>query len=452
MTSADSQPGRLPDPTDTSTATTSTVPVDAEVPAAKQRTFAALSVRNYRLYFLGMAVSNNGTWMQRIAQDWLVFSLTGSSFAVGVTTALQFGPMLFFGLFGGLIADRYDQRKLLLITQSVLGALAVILAALTLTGNIRVEYIYLVALGLGLVTVVDNPARQTFVGVMVPKELMRNAVSLNTGNFQLARLTGPALAGVLIAAAGPGWAFALNALTFVATIGALLAMRASDLQVLPRAERAKGQLREGLRYVAARPHLLWTIVLVFFVGCFGFNFPIILTAYAGTEFHGGAGLYGWLNSTIAVGSLVGALLAARRTVVTVRMLYAAAAGFGVMLMLTGATPWLWLFLPVLAVTGLAGVSFNAMANSTVQLATDASLRGRVMSLYFVVMMGSTPIGSLLVGWITEHWGAPIALGISGVVVVLAALGCGYLAARQAGLRISLDPRPGRRHLVVAART
>ncbi len=414
-------------------------------------TFAALHVRNYRLYFLGALISNNGTWMQRIAQDWLVFSLTGSSFAVGVTTALQFGPMLFFGLFGGLIADRYPQRRLLLMTQVVLGMLAASLAVITLTGTVRVEYIYLIALGLGFATVIDNPARQSFVGVMVPSDLMRNAVSLNIGNFQLARLTGPAIAGLLIAAVGPGWAFTVNAVSFLAVIIGLLMMRPSELQRSPRAPRASGQLRESLRYVAARPNLLWTIVLVFFIGSLGFNFPIILTAYAGDIFGGGPGLYGWLNSTMAVGSLAGALIAARRVSGSMRMLFGLGIFFGGMLIVVGLVSWLPAFLPVLALTGLAGVSVNTLGNSSVQLATDPQLRGRVMSLYFLVLMGSTPIGSLIVGWITERWGAPTALIVSGSICVLASLGCAVLAARQAGISIKLDRRRGHQHLVLDRR-
>lgn len=432
---------------------TDTVTQDSSSPTSPQRTptFASLRVRNYRLYFLGGLISNNGTWMQRIAQDWLVFSLTGSSFAVGVTTALQFGPMLFFGLLGGLIADRYPQRRLLLITQVVLGLLAATLAVITLTGMVRVGYIYLIALGLGLVTVVDNPARQTFVGVMVPSGLMRNAVSLNTGNFQLARLTGPAIAGLLIAAVGPGWAFAVNALSFVAVISGLLLMRPAEFEPMARAARGRGQLREGLAYVAARPQLLWTVVLVFFIGCFGFNFPIIMTAYAGIVFHGGASLYGWMNSTMAVGSLIGALLAARRATAPLRLIFAVGGVFGLTLILVGLTPLLTLFLPVLALSGMAGVTFNTLANSSVQLATDPSLRGRVMSLYFLVLMGSTPIGSLSIGWVTENWGAANALLISGAICALAAAGCGLLAARQAGISVRLDPRRGHQHVVLARR-
>lgn len=443
---------RARDTADPSTDPAAEAPAGESGAPARVGTFASLKVRNYRLYFLGGLVSNNGTWMQRIAQDWLVFSLTGSSFAVGVTTALQFGPMLLLGLWGGLLADRVSQRKLLLVSQTVLGLLATALAVLTLTGAVTVGAIYLIALGLGLATVIDNPARQSFVGVMVPPSLMRNAVSLNTGNFQLARLTGPAIAGLVIAGVGPGWAFVVNAVSFLATIAGLLAMRPAEFQPAARAARGSGQLREALRYVGARPHLVWTIVLVFFIGTFGFNFPIILTAYAGDVFHGNAGLYGWLNSTMAAGSLVGALLAARRAVVGLRVLFSAAAVFALLLVAVGLTSWLPLFCVLLALTGMAGVSFNSMGNASVQLATDPVLRGRVMSLYFLVLMGSTPIGSLLVGWITEHWGAPVALIISGSVCLLASIGCAALAARQAGLSVRWDPRPGHRHLVVAPRT
>ncbi len=388
-------------------------------------TFASLRVRNYRLYFIGAAISNNGTWMQRIAQDWLVFTLTGSGLAVGITTALQFGPMLLFGLYGGVLADRYPQRRLLLITQTVMGLLAVALAALTLSGAVRVEHIYLIALALGLVTTIDNPARQSFVGVMVPPRLLTNAVALNSGNFQLARLSGPAVAGVLIAAVGSGWAFALNALSFVAMIGALVAMRADQFEDAPRAPRAPGQLRAAWAHIVEHPRIITTMVLVFFIGTFGFNFAIILTAYTGRVFTGDSSLYGLLNSVMAVGSFVGALMAARRVTVTQDLLTVMAALFGVVLIALSFAPTVPWFMALLAVCGFAGVGFNSMANSTVQLEVDVAFRGRVMSLYFVVLMGTTPLGSLIVGWITDHWGAPAALQVSGGICLLAALGCAW---------------------------
>jgi len=387
------------------------------------------------LFFAGQIVSNTGTWMQRIAQDWLVLQLTNSPLAVGITTALQFLPMLLFGLWGGLIADRYPKRRLLLITQSAMGVLAVLLAALTLAGAVQVWHVYLIALGLGMATVVDNPTRQTFVNEMVPKDLVRNAVGLNSGNFQMARMLGPAVAGVLIAAVGIGWAFAFNALSFAAVLAALLMMRPAELQRLPHATRARGQLREGLRYVRNKPILLWPIVLVFFIGTFGYNFAIILSAYTQNVFQSGADLYGLLNTAMAAGSVTGALVAARRTSANLTVLFLAAGGFGLGLVVLGLTPWLWPFLVLLVVVGFVSVTFNTLGNATVQLSSSPELRGRVMSLYMLVFMGGTPIGSPIVGAITQQWGAPTALVVSGLICLLAAGGAAALAARSAGMSL-----------------
>jgi MFS family permease len=412
-------------------------------------TFAALKIRNYRLYFSGQVVSNTGTWMQRIAQDWLVLSITNSPIAVGVTTALQFLPMLLFGLWGGVIADRYPKRTLLIGTQLVMAVLAAVLAVLTLTGHVQVWNVYAAAFGLGLVAVVDTPTRQTFVNEMVPPALIRNAVSLNTGNFQLARMVGPAVAGVLITVVGSGWAFAFNAVSYLAVIGGLLLMNTRELQQFQRAPRAKGQVREGLRYVRNRPNLLWIIVLIFFIGTFGYNFAIILSAYAKNVFDSGAAVYGLLNTALAVGSVVGALLAARRATAKMGFLFAMSGGFAAMLILTGLTPWFIPFAIALVVTGWLSVSFNTTANATVQLSTDSAVRGRVMSLYMLVFAGGTPIGSPIVGAITEHWGAPMALIVSGTICLLATLGCALLAARQSGVRLTLDLHRGAdRRLVV----
>ena len=428
-------------PTRTNSATIS------ESPPLKVATFAALKIRNYRLFFSGQVVSNTGTWMQRIAQDWLVLQITNSPLAVGITTALQFLPMLLMGLWGGLIADRYPKRRLLLITQTSMGLLAAVLAILTLSGVVQVWEIYLVAFGLGLATVVDNPARQTFVNEMVPKELVRNAVSLNSGNFQLARMLGPAVAGVVISLVGSGWAFAINSVTYLAVITGLLMMRTSELQPQPRPKRGPGQIREGLRYVRSQPQLLWPIVLVFFVGTFGYNFAIILSAYTKNVFHAGAGTYGLLNTAMAAGSVVGALLAARRATGRLSVLFAAAIGFGALLVLLGLTPWFWAFVVLLVVTGLVSVTFNTLGNTTVQLSSDPELRGRVMSLYMLVFMGGTPLGSVLVGWVTDKYGAPLALVLSGGVCVIAAIAAGVLAARSIGVSVELDLHRGAEHHV-----
>ncbi|MFE9322237.1 MFS transporter [Nocardia sp. NPDC052278] len=400
--------------------------------------FASLTVPNYRYYFAGQVVSNTGTWMQRIAQDWLVLGLTGSSFAVGITTAMQFLPMLLFGLYGGVIADRFPKRGLLVITQAIMGLLAAILAVLTLTGAVEVWHVYLLALLLGMVTVVDNPTRQSFVPEIVGRQRLRNAVSLNSANFQAARLIGPAVAGALIAAVGSGWAFVINACSFAAVIGGLLAMRRTELTPVPRLPRRKGQLREGLRYVRAHPQLLWPIVLVGFIGTFGYNFPTVLSGYAYHVFDVDAGKYGLLNTALAAGSLVGALLASRRGRVRLRMLVATAIGFGVLEAVTAFAPDYWLFTAMLTVVGLLGLTFNTSGNSMVQLETDPAMRGRVMSLYMMVFTGGTPIGGPIVGWVTERFGPRFGFFACGAVSAAAAALVGLVLARSAGLRVQIS--------------
>jgi MFS family permease len=407
--------------------------------------FSALHNRNYRYFFAGQVVSNSGTWISRIAQDWLVLSLTGSAFAVGVTTAMQFLPVLLFGLFGGVIADRFPKRQLLMATQGAMGLLAAGLAALTLAGVVRPEHIYVFAFLLGLVTVVDNPARQTFVVEMVGKADLANAVSLNSANFQTARLVGPAIAGALMAAVGAGWAFAVNALSFGAVILGLLAMRGSELRRQPRLPREKGQLREGLRYVAERPDLIWPIVLIGFIGTFGFNFPTVLSGFAYSVFHVGPGQYGLLNTALAIGSLVGALLAARRARPRLRLLVAAALGFGVLEALAGLAPDFWAFAVLLTVVGLLGLTFNTAANALVQLRTAPEMRGRVMSLFMMVFAGGTPLGAPVVGWLTQQYGPRVGLIACGFVSAGAAALIGLVLARIGNLRLQLDLAHGFGH-------
>ncbi|WP_327392409.1 MFS transporter [Streptomyces sp. NBC_01186] len=411
--------------------------------AAKPSMFSSLRIRNYRLFAMGQAVSNTGTWMQRIAQDWLVHSLTGSSTAVGVTTALQFLPMLLFGLYGGVIADRCSKRKLLFVTQSAMGLTGLVLAALTLSGNVQVAHVYALAFVLGLVTVVDNPTRQTFVSEMVGPAQIRNAVSLNSANFQSARLVGPAVAGVLISAVGGGWAFLLNGLSFAAPLIGLLMMRTSELYPSERVERGKGQLREGLGYVRGHPELVWPIVLVGFIGTFGFNFPIWLTAFTSEVFDAGPGTYALLNFLMAVGSVAGALLAARRGHSRLRLMTGAAALFGVLEMVAALSPSYWLFAALMAPIGLMGLTLNVTANSSLQLASDPVMRGRVMSLFMMVFVGGTPIGGPIMGWITDAWGARAGFLAGGVISAVAALAVGLVLAHLAGLRPAFGLRKGR---------
>ena len=407
-------------------------------------TFSSLRIRNYRLFATGQLVSNTGTWMQRIAQDWLVLSLTGSATAVGITTALQFLPMLLFGLYGGVIADRYPKRKILLFTQSAMGLTGLALAALTLTGHVRIWHVYALAFVLGLATVVDNPARQTFVSEMVGPRQLPNAVSLSSANFQSARLIGPAVAGVLITAVGSGWAFLLNGLSFVAPITSLLLMRPDELHRVETAPRAKGQLREGLRYVRSRPDLIWPITLVGFVGTFAYNFPIWLSAFTDKVFDEGAGTYGLLNSLMGAGSVTGALLAARRGTSRMRVMVGAALAFGLLELVAAVAPAFWLFAALMVPIGAVGLTFNVTANSTVQLASDPAMRGRVMSLYMMVFMGGTPLGGPLMGWITDAYGARIGFLSGGLISAVAAVATGLVLARISGLRLRVDLRRGRR--------
>ncbi|MEW1546005.1 MFS transporter [Streptomyces tsukubensis] len=410
--------------------------------------FSSLKIRNYRLYAIGQVVSNTGTWMQRIAQDWLVLTLTGSASAVGITVALQFLPMLLFGLYGGVLADRLPKRALLLFTQSAMAATGLGLAVLTLTGQVQVWHVYLTAFLLGLVTVVDNPARQTFVNEMVGPDQLANAVSLNGANFQSARLVGPAVAGVLITAVGTGYAFLFNGLSFLATIASLLLMRTSELHPSHRTPRAKGQLREGLRYVSSHPELIWPIVLVGFIGTFGFNFPIWLTAFVHDVYDSGAETYGLLNTLMAVGSLVGALLAARRGVSKLSILVGAAVLFGALEVVAAFAPSFWLFAVLLVPIGMFGLTVNVTANSSIQMATDPAVRGRVMSLFMMVFVGGTPLGAPLVGWITDVYGPRIGFAAGGAVSLLAAIGVGLMLTRAAGVRLKLDLRRGHPHLAL----
>ncbi|MFI9614453.1 MFS transporter [Streptomyces sp. NPDC052023] len=403
----------------------------------KSSMFSSLRVRNYRLFFLGQVVSNTGTWMQRIAQDWLVLSLTGSATAVGVTTALQFLPMLFLGLYGGVLVDRLPKRPTLLVTQTAMAFTGLALAALTLTGHVQVWHVYVAAFAVGLATVVDNPARQSFVSEMVGPDQLQNAVSLNSANFQSARMIGPAVAGILITGVGTGWAFLFNGLSYVAPLVGLLLMRGRELHPVRRAPRGKGQLREGLTYVAGRPELIWPIVLVGFIGTFAFNFPVYLSAFADDVFHAGAGTYSLFNTLMAVGSVTGALLAARRGTARMRLLAAAALVFGTVEIVAAVTPSLWLFALLMIPLGVFGMTVNVTANTGIQMATDPAMRGRVMALYMMVFLGGSPVGAPIVGWITDTYGARVGLATGGAVAALAATAIGLILARAGNLRLSV---------------
>jgi MFS family permease len=403
--------------------------------AATAGTFSSLRNRNFRLFAAGQTVSNTGTWMQRIAQDWLVLKLTGSTTALGITTGLQFLPMLLFGLWGGVLADRYRKRLLLIGTQTAMGLLAAVMAVLVLSGAVEVWHVWLLAFGLGLATVVDNPARQSFVIEMVGRKDLANAVSLNSANFQLARIVGPAVGGLLITAIGTGWVFVVNAVSYIAVLIGLFAMRERELLTMPVVAREKGQLREGLRYVRGRPDLLVAIALVGFIGTFGFNFAVTLAAFSNEVFHAGPGSFGLLNTVFAVGSLAGALLAARRGRTRLRVLVGAAIAFGLLETTAALMPGYWSFALILVPIGIAGLTFNTAANSTVQLGSDPAMRGRVMGIYMLVFMGGTPLGGPLTGWLAESFGPRAGLFAGGLISLAAAIVVGVLLARHAGIRL-----------------
>jgi MFS family permease len=399
-------------------------------------TFRSLRIRNYRLYATGGLVSNIGTWMQRIAQDWLVLELTDNNgIALGVTTGLQFLPMLLVGPWAGSLADRYSKRKLLILTQAFMGIVGAFLGLLVVTDVVQVWHVFVLAALLGVGASVDAPARQAFVIEMVGPDDVSNAVGLNSASFNLGRVIGPALAGFLIVLFGTGPVFLINAVSYVAVILALRAMRVADLESAPRMARGKGQVREGIAYVRRRPDLMLVMVIVFFVGTFGLNFQMTSALMATEVFDKGAGEYGLLGSVLAIGSLSGALLAARRGRPRLRLVVLSAIAFGFVEVVAGLMPTYITFIAVLIPIGLCQMTMLNAANATIQLGVDPIMRGRVMALYMAVLMGGTPFGAPLVGFVAETFGARWSLIAGGVISAGAAIIASLLLARREGLQV-----------------
>ncbi|MGN7248504.1 MFS transporter [Janibacter anophelis] len=416
-------------------------------------TFASLSIRNYRIYALGAIISNVGTWMGRVAQDWVVLTeLTDhSASALGIVTGLQFLPMLLLAPWTGAVADRYPKQLLLLVTQATLGLTALTGGVLVLTGTAQLWHFYLLALMTGIAAAFDNPARQTFVSEMVPRERLTNAVALNSASFNLGRLIGPAVAGLVIAGIGSGQALLVNSLTFVSVIIALLCMRASELTPAPRVT-GRGSALEGLRYVRGRPDIVLVMVLIFVLGTFGMNFQITIALMATQVFDRGAEDYGLLGSIMAVGSLSAALLAARRSEPRLRVLLTSLAGFALAAGAAALAPTYVTFAIALAACGLTALTVMTTANAMVQMRTEPMMRGRVMALYMAIFFGGTPLGAPIIGWIGDVLGPRWTIGVGAVAVGITLAGVAVWLARHENVEVTYSSQRRPRVRITSAPT
>ena len=384
---------------------------------ATRLTFRSMSVRNYRLYFAGQLISTTGTWMQSIAQAWLVLQITGSAVALGVTVALQFTPVLLVGAWGGLVADRVDKRRLLVGTQAAAGVLALLLGAVTALGVVQLWMIFALALGLGAVNALDNPARRAFVVEMVGTEHVSNAVSLSSAMFMAARVIGPAIAGLVIAGLGVSWCFFANGVSYSAAVLAFVAMRENEFFAVEPVPKRKGQLREGLRYAWSTPALRLVLVLTAVIGTLAFNFQVVLPLLAKETFSGGAETLGVLYAFMSIGSVIGGLVSAHEAQATRRFVLGAALAFGAALVLAAFAPTLGLELLVLVPVGAAGIAFTAMSNGVIQTECAPEMRGRVAALFTVAFLGSTPIGGPIIGWVSQQLGPRAGLWVGGVATL-----------------------------------
>jgi MFS family permease len=406
-------------------------------------TFRSLRSPNYRIWAAGALVSNIGTWMQRTAQDWLVLTqLTPhNAAAVGIVMSLQFGPQLLLLPWTGFAADHFDQRKLLIITQAVMGLLALTLGVFTITGFVELWHVYVFAFLSGCASAFDAPVRQIFVAELVGEKDLSNAIALNSTSFNMARMIGPAVAGLTIASVGTGWAFLLNGSSFFAVLASLFMLRVSGQHAKVRALRTKGSLTEGLRYVWARPDLKAILLMLFLIGTFGMNFPIFISTMAVTAFHADARGYGLLSSTLAIGTIAGALLAAGRERPQFKSLLSGAAVFGVGCALAALAPNYGWFAVALVIIGMGAMTFSNTTNSLMQLTTEPAMRGRVIALRVGVALGGTPIGAPIVGWIADHLGPRWALGVGALSGILAVGVAVYTIKRQLDRPATFTPAP-----------
>ncbi len=412
----------------------------ARLAAGLRRTFRSLRVRNYRLWFLGQTVSQSGTWMQAVAQSWLVWTLTHSAVDLGLTAALQFVPVLLLATVGGVIADRFDKRKVLLVTQTAFTLQAAALWLIVATGAVQLWMVWALALTMGVINAADNPSRQSFAVEMVGRDDLTNAVGLNSVIVNASRLIGPAIAGLLIATAGLSWTFLINAVSFGAVIAALLAMRPAELHRGRPVARAKGQIRAGLRYAWGKWELRVPLLMMAAIGTLAFNFNVILPLFAGDVFHRGGGTLGALTAAMGMGALAGALFTASRRRPSYRLLTVVVLLFGASIIAVAYAPSLTTAFMLLVPLGAASVTFIATANSLLQLHSTAAMRGRVMALWAIVFLGSTPVGAPLTGFLAGHLGARTTLALAGVATVLTGIGAAVaLRATRDRLREAVGP-------------
>jgi MFS family permease len=405
-------------------------------------TFRSLANYNYRLWAAGAIVSNVGTWMQRVAQDWLVLTqLThNNASAVGLVMALQFGPQMLMLPVSGFAADYFDRRKLLMATQAAMGLCALGLGLLTVSGLVQLWHVYVFAFLHGCSAAIDAPARQTFVADLVGETDLPNAVALNSTSFNAARMVGPALAGVLIAGVGTGWAFLANASSFGAVLCSLTFLRVGDLHRVRRANRAPGGFVAGFRYVWSRPDLRAILLMLFLIGTFGMNFSIFISTMAVKVFHLDAGKYGMLSSMMAVGTVTGALLAAGRERPRIELLVFGTTAFALGCALAAIMPVYWMFGGMLVVIGISALTITNSTNSLMQLSTEPAMRGRVMAIRIAIALGGTPIGAPIVGWIADRFGPRWALGVGAAAGVLAAIVMIHYLAKHRHLRLHVVGR------------
>ena len=404
--------------------------------------FHALNIFNFRVWTAGALVSNIGTWMQRVAQDWLVLTqLTHhDASALGIVMALQFAPQVLLLPWTGLAADYFNQRKLLMVTQVSMGILALALGVLTVAGGIHLWHVYLFAFLFGSAAALDAPVRQTFVAELVGDEHLHNAVALNSTSFNAARMVGPAVAGVVIAKVGTGWAFVINGLSFAAVLISMSLFRVSELYPNARARPTAGGFLEGARYVWRRPNLRAILIMLFLIGTFGLNFPIFTSTMAVKVFHTDARGFGMLSSIMAVGTISGALIAAGRDQPKFGSFLVSSGVFGIGCTLAALAPSYWWFAAALVVIGVAALTLTNATNSMMQLSTDPSMRGRVMALRVAVALGGTPIGAPVVGWVANRFGPRWALGVGAASGFAAALVAVYVLAQPAGLKTADEAR------------